>query len=354
MWSLFKRSAAFVLVFLLLGITYEEGDPFCVIFPPNNRDIFGVGQRSILIFSEGEVSLIPQVHFEGNARDFGILIPVPARPALETVGATIFSEASFLTQPLVRRTSPGCGCGESDPMVAPQIRALGEKGALVQTDENGGVTVIYEQIVGVFDATVLQASNASVLTRWLNENGYHYNPADTSVFDDYIARNWYWIAMKLDTSQVPEQIGTWWSASTNPARIRFAYSDSALTYPLKISAISAAERTDVLVYTIAPTPMRFPGAKVEYANAVDAEEAQAIRQRYLVFGSFVHEGVFITKLRRNFSKIEMQRDVQIYPSTDRSEFREITYASRQMPWGIAGGMIFLLAWISIRQRKHEH
>ena len=116
--------AVFLANFLILAVSYDDGESFCVIFPQNGRDIFGVAQRSILIFREDEVSLIPQVHFEGDARDFGILVPVPAEPRLSTVGANIFTEASFLTQPIIRQSNQGCGCDDSVCRITRKILQL--------------------------------------------------------------------------------------------------------------------------------------------------------------------------------------------------------------------------------------
>jgi len=37
-------------LFLMVAVSYESGDSYCVIFPQNGRDIFGVAQRTILVF----------------------------------------------------------------------------------------------------------------------------------------------------------------------------------------------------------------------------------------------------------------------------------------------------------------
>ena len=149
--------------FLMVAVSYDTGQTYCVIFPQNGRDVFGIAQRNILVFGETQVSLIPQVHFEGNARDFGILVPVPAVPTLSTVGANIFSEASFLTQPLVRQGSDGCGCDGDNQIFSP-VRVLNQ-GALAVADESGsGVTVI-PQANRPFDSSRSRRSMNSAFIR---------------------------------------------------------------------------------------------------------------------------------------------------------------------------------------------
>jgi hypothetical protein len=339
--------ALWLLLLLVVAISYDDADTFCVIFPQNGRDIFGVTQRSFVIFRTEEIDLIPAVQFEGNARDFGILVPVPAVPKLSTVGSQIFSEASFLTQPLVRRTGEGCGCDSNDDFSTAPLRNFDARLENANLAEDG-VTVIYERQVGAFLAAVLQATNAGDLTRWLNQNGYHYNPADSAVLGEYVARDWYFVAMKLDTTQAPPVIDQWWSAFTSPARITFAHSGNAITYPLKISALSTKDRSEVLVYTIGPDPMRFPGAKVEYANFISEAEAEAIASRYTTLAAFLPPDVFLTKLRRTFTKAEMSQDMTITPTNDRSEFREIRYADA----GIRGLALLLALFLAVRRWRN--
>lgn len=332
---------------LMVAVSYDIGQTYCVIFPQNGRDIFGIAQRNILVFGETQVSLIPQVRFEGNARDFGILVPVPAVPTLSTVGANIFSEASFLTQPLVRQGSDGCGC-DDNVLNSRNLNFPDSRGALASTDESGGVTVIYEQMVGTFQAAVLQATSAADLTQWLNENDYKFDPADSDVLQEYVDQDWFFVAMKLDTNQVPRFVNQWWAATTSPAKITFASDGSSLTYPLKISAISTNERMEVLVYTIGKDPYRFSGAKLEYANAIDEDEAEAIAENFPTLAQFATEGTFITKLRRTFSKSEMQDDIEISLTDDRSEFREVRYVSNSGV-GILG-FLLLIATLFLRRR----
>ena len=345
-----NRIAIWSALFLMVAVSYDSGDSYCVIFPQNGRDIFGVAQRTIVVFGGDEVSLIPQVHFEGDARDFGILVPVPAEPSLSTVGSNIFTEASFMTQPIIRQSTSGCGCDDNNQIVGPPFLRNFAEGDVV-LDAASGVTVISEEIVGMFQAAILQATSADDLTQWLNENNYKFDPADAQVLADYITKNWFFVAMKLDPSQVPPFINQWWAATTSPAKITFDYSSTSLTYPLKISAISTNERAEVLVYSIGEDPMRFPGAKVEYANEIDETEAESIALQYPTMANYIPPGVFVTKLRRTFTKSEMQQDIDIETTEDRREFREIRYVNNS-GFGWAGILILALVLFFNRRKKN--
>ncbi len=344
------RTAAIALALLLcVGVSYDTGESYCVIFPQNGRDIWGVAQRNILIIGESEVSLVPQVNFEGDARDFGILVPVPARPTLSTVGANVFTDASFMTQPVVRRNSEACGCDENqDVIFGPLLARDQANGSLVDSSPEG-VTVISEEIVGTFQAAILQATSASDLGQWLNSNDYRFNPEDSGILQEYVSNDWFFVAMKLDTNQVPPHIGRWWTATTTPAKLTYARAENALIYPLKVSALSTREKTEVLVYTISDDPMTFPGARTEYANALDEAEDESIAQQYPDLSDLIPSGSFVTKLRRTFSKQEMQEDIKIVPSDDRTEFREVQYVNSS-GFGVWGLLVLALT-IYLNRRK---
>ena len=55
MKKLFYALSLGIALFLTIGVTYDIGDSFCVLFPQNGRDIWGVAQRNILVYDEGRM-----------------------------------------------------------------------------------------------------------------------------------------------------------------------------------------------------------------------------------------------------------------------------------------------------------
>jgi len=331
--------------FLSIASWHDSVQSICVLFPQGGRDVFGVSQRNIIIVNDDEISLIPQVHFEGNSRDFGLMVPVPTRPELSLANSQVFTEASFMTQPFVRNAGQGCGCGDDNeniisPMNWQRLDAC--PNCSVFSSEKDGVSIVYEETVGTFNAVVLQATEASALTTWLNQNGYHYNVADSTVLSGYVRENWFFVAMKLDTAQVPQRIDDWWTATTAPAKITFPASGEDVIYPLRVSAISTKDQVEVLVYTISKKPMRFEGAKVEYSNKLNETELSAVASDYPAMHALLEPGYFLTKMRKNYRKSEMTEDFTIRPTDDDSEFREVIYTRQTAGTQFVGIIIFVL------------
>ncbi len=328
---------------------YETGNGYCVLFPQNGRDMFGVEQRNVFLLRENQVSLIPQVAFEGNARDCGVLIPVPSLPKLASADAGIFSQLSFMTQPLVRSRNDGCGCDGETNVVSPAFATMREDGAVVDTRDSG-VDLVFEQLVGMYQAAVLQAGNAADLAEWLQRNGYNYRAQDSLALQDYVERNWYFVAMRLDTAQVSGYIGGWWGATTTPAEITFAANPDSILYPLSVTAISTQRSADVLVYAIGDKPLRFEQARLEYANAITPDEYDAIERNWPAVADVLRPGQFVTKLRRKFRKDEMDRDFVVYSVADRREYREIIYQDSG-GFGFAALVLFVFAIRLFRDEK---
>jgi hypothetical protein len=160
------------------------------------------------------------------------------------------------------------------------------------------------------------------------------------VLDAYVARSWYFVAMKVDPETVEEwqQQGGYWYGNLSPVRLEFATDEPV--YPLAISMLSAAPSSDVILYTIADRRLTFPDATTLYANRVTANELQEIRRVYPTFGALLHAGDFVTKLRRTFAPDEMTEDWCSRPTATTSSTRSSIPASRGRPcccWARARG-----------------
>ena len=102
--------------------------------------------------------------------------------------------------------------------------------------------------------------------------------------------------------------------------------------------------------------MTFPGARVEYANDIDDRELDEILERYPAFGGLIGQTRYLTKLRRTFSIMEMDSDVEITAASDNEEFRKVIYYSVSpamdfIPLGVVA--VIFLAFRGFMQRKRR-
>ena len=216
-----------------------------------------------------------------------------------------------------------------------------------------GVDIISEQSVGGFDAVTLSASDPDALINWLQENDYTYSVQDKEIIDYYLQRGWVFTAMKIGALS-ESQMSEFYQYNINP--ILFTYSASSLIYPTRLMSINAGDRTDVVAYVLSDSKMTFPGARMEYASKIDGNELEEILERYPAFGGLIGRHRYLTKLKRTFSIMEMDMDVEIVPAPDDKEFRKVIYygvspATDFIPLGIVA--IFFLAFRALSKRRRE-
>ena len=317
-----------------------------VMFYKYDPVIYEVSHRSIVIYDREnqKIGLIPQITFRGRPQDFCVVVPTPTAPKVNTVARDVLYEADLLTVSI--RRDRGSGCLSSDSILVGD-----DDGDYYDAEVTGSIDVIGEQSAGIFDTVTLSTTDPDALINWLQDNDYNYSANDKDILDYYIQRGWVFTAMKLKASSESD-IPDYYRYNVNP--VLFRYSADSLIYPLRLSSINAGDRTDVVTYILSDSKMTFPGARVEYANWMDDKELDEILERYPAFGGLVGQSRYLTKLRRTFSIMEMDTDVEITPAPDNEEFRKVIYygvspATDFIPLGMIA--VFFLAFRVLVGRK---
>jgi hypothetical protein len=136
-------------------------------------------QEAIIDRAGERTTVTYSVTWEGDAPDFGWIIPVPgAFVELADADADRFDALRAETAPLVWSeasvVSQGCSCG-------PTMKAGGARDAYNVADS---VTVIADGFTGTYDYVVLQADDPGAITTWLGDNGWS-DGGETGVLDVY-------------------------------------------------------------------------------------------------------------------------------------------------------------------------
>jgi HEAT repeat protein len=118
------------------------------------------------------------------------------------------------------------------------------------------VKVIEIKTVGAYKIAVLSTKNSDALVKWLDTNQFYFPTNKADVLDDYVKRQWYFVAVKINLGEsFPGSFATSGklaSGELNPLQIGFA-SDRCV-YPLKISSING-KPSEVQVYVLSPEPL---------------------------------------------------------------------------------------------------
>ncbi len=299
----------------------------------HGHDVWEPEQKALILYDAATQTeeLIIQPSFVAYSPDFAWIVPVPSLPQLGAADGRLFFECSDLTRPLSRRKSRG-DCSSYAPVYAPP-----------PTDV--GVSIYDTQRVGIFDTMTVGADDARVLTDSLDTWGFlhHANRAAVeAALQFYIEKSWFFVAMKTDSASFwerPTHLDPW-RGGIDPVRLTFTTPE--IVYPMRVSAISAGEWTEVLIYVCSDHRMTYAGAVTEYAHQISAEELPAIRAAHENLGPLLAHPCFMTKLRRTFTPEEMTGDIVLARADNDHEFRLGRY---QYDVSLGGGLVMLVAWL---------
>ncbi|MFO0968291.1 MAG: DUF2330 domain-containing protein [Gemmataceae bacterium] len=251
-----------VLMFALPGTVSAA----CCYFSAKNTDILQPAQKVFLTHDPAEKieTFTVQPRFEGNALDFGMVIPTPALPKLHEMPKEFFKHLAIYTI-LKRRESPHSNLlplfadrdsiRRPEPTSAPTAAPSATK-APSPRPEPPPVRVLETGVVGSLDYKILEADRADALFDWLKEHKYQY-AGDEATLDYYVKKKWFFTVMKIDTMAMKKSRDGTYQGEVTPTRFRFA--SDKLIYPLKITQISVKDKTEALIYVQAPGKVDLPG-----------------------------------------------------------------------------------------------
>lgn len=231
----------------------------CCYFAAQEKDITQPGQKAFINWNPElkQEAFTVQPKFEGNALDFGMVIPTPSRPKLDEMPRDFFKDLAIYTilmplpEPIYTPLDPPM------PACAPMAMGggMGIAGADMLATKKKSVRVLESGVVGSLDYKIIVADDAKDLFEWLKSNKYSYS-GDEGTLNFYIKKKWFFTVMKIDSKQMKKAADGSYLGEVTPTRFSFA-SDKCI-YPLKITQISVKDKTDALFYVQAPGQMDLP------------------------------------------------------------------------------------------------
>jgi hypothetical protein len=203
-----------------------------------------------------------QPRFEGDALDFGMVIPTPNQPKLHEMPRDFFKALGVFTQPKKRaypesRLLPRPILNEG--FRGPAGGLPGAGGGRPPVDEGprqSTVKVVEVGLVGNLDYKIIIAGRPDDLYTWLKDNKYSY-AGDEATLDFYVRKKYYFTVMKIDTLQMKKGADGKYTGDVTPTKFTFA--SDRLVYPLKITQVSVKDKTEALFYVQAPFKVDLAG-----------------------------------------------------------------------------------------------
>jgi len=202
-------------------------------------------QRALVVWREGNETLHLRSTYEGPAADFAWVVPVPARPTVERSSWVLFTQVEEATRPRLNLISVSyhkspCTCA-AGPGAAETVGAAESAVALLQSLD-----------VAEFHVDIVHARDGGGFVSWLRARDYRVDENAAPVFQQYVDKEFYFVAVRIREGAVGEAAGGEGIVSGGLTPLAIAFETASPFYPLAISAISSAPENELLLLTVTP------------------------------------------------------------------------------------------------------
>jgi len=191
--------------------------------------------------ASGRTEIVAQITVPQTTADYGVLIPVPDQPTLdsEPVSAADMNMLDTLTTPVISSQThsggSGCGC----------------MGAGAAVDGKGGpskrgVTASDQVMIGPVVAVSLTGDSGEAVRAWLADNGFSLPESDATTLDRYVGAGKYFIAIRRGERAVsggPTSIGIHYSMAGDHRMLSLGFTRIGAAPQLAITLFLAAPQT---------------------------------------------------------------------------------------------------------------
>ncbi len=213
-------------------------------------------QQALILWNEGVERLNLRSNYRGPAKGFSWVIPIPTRPKVERSSWSFVKAVEERTRPVVRivwtreghgSSGLGCGCGSA------VVKNGGESAAdalatMVTTLESLDIEELHVDIVS--------AKDGGGFIAWLKARGYAVPEKATTVLQEYIDSNFFFVAVKIRDDQLgavaKSEDG---DISVDLTPLAVVFEAPKPFFPLKISSVTSAPENELLLLVVAAARM---------------------------------------------------------------------------------------------------
>src|SRR5437588_7387993 len=184
---------------ITFGPEPPAADSACCYFAAKDKDILQPAQKAFITWDPTEKveTFTVQPKFEGNAPDFGMVIPTPSRPSVHEMPRDFFKELAVFTilEPM--------DLSKYKRFAYPRFANAGPE-EKKPSDRKPTVKVLETGVVGSLEYKILEAMRADDLYEWLKDHKYSY-AGDEATLDFYVKKKGYFTVMKIDPMQMKKK-----------------------------------------------------------------------------------------------------------------------------------------------------
>lgn len=250
-----KRSLALlfpVTAALTLATYAPDADACGGCFVQQSESTQVTGHRMVLSVSSQSTTLWDQITYSGAPESFAWVLPIKGTVDIELSSDALFQALEDLTAVTV--SSPTLQCPPPPDCGGDFASAGGSTGAGTP-DEDGGVEVLAEEVVGPYETVQLATDDPNALDAWLASHNYAVPAEIAPTLAAYVAEGFNFLALKLVPGQGVD--------SMRPIRVTTPGAGSEL--PLRMVAAGTGATTPISLWVMAEgryEPQNFPSFEI--------------------------------------------------------------------------------------------
>ncbi|MBI5494314.1 MAG: DUF2330 domain-containing protein [Deltaproteobacteria bacterium] len=280
-------------------------------------------QNIIVTHRGGVETYVFRPHFCGAAKDFGVILPIPATlsgtPAL--ADNALFDELDRFTEPetVEECEARGLGCGASAG-----DGDLGTRGA-----QDHGVNVVDRGRVGIFEYVLLQATTTSAFTDWLTQNGFPYDAGMSAVYESYVTRQWYFVAFKVSADTTAPPAGKKLCGDLGPLQVSFATPSPVI--PARIAAVNSANVAAPVWRLFVVTAAQQAVTNTSFSSSLNFSRPlrNADLGGFPALAAVAQDGERLTVLDVTFPWNGASDDINLQVDPNQRDFRSVRHVTRE-------------------------
>jgi hypothetical protein len=215
-----------------------------------NKPVSNRTSQVIIARSGEDTVLTMATDFQGNVRDFALVVPVPGTIKPEQVGVAdraILQKLDTFTQPRLVEYIDTNPCIDRNPNQATR-RHISLQGLTIENNFSAGE----------YNVSILSATDANNLETWLRGGGYQLPPGASELLKPYIRQQMKFLVAKVNLAEFNKNGG-----SLRPLQI--AYRSPKFMLPIRLGMLNAQGDQDLVLYLLSAR------GRVEVTNYRTAE-----------------------------------------------------------------------------------
>ncbi|MBN3872351.1 DUF2330 domain-containing protein [Nostoc sp. JL33] len=207
----------------------------------------------VVIAREDERTVMTMANdFQGEVKDFAIVIPVPTvlqKEQVRVVEPKIIQRLDAFSAPRLVEyfdSDPCLAINNSSGMDAAPAPAARSQEAEKRGDRSLGVTIEARFNVGEYDILILSAKESGGLETWLQRNGYKIPRGAKQLLQPYIRSSMKFFVAKVNLDKFEK------SGYQFLRPLQISYQSPKFMLPIRLGMINATKEQDLIVYILSP------------------------------------------------------------------------------------------------------